>query len=897
MHHVNKQHDMSYSMVVDKQPIQSKPFQKIEPRHIYTWVKDEAVTQCYECKQPFSIVVGRHHCRLCGRIFCHTCSSTFVHIPSYLKSIFPIPKGKEDNIITTFVKDSFSILNPFNIIGGSNEKSKTPNKNSSNKSRSSKILRRSQDISYGGKTIFISSTPINIQQSYEPTVNCNINHIYNNQTQINLQNNYADIEPEDIIENKINDKDKTPGSSPNSAQLFGQYLDTLLDNNEDDTLDPSDSEEMDTSHLKKVRTCTPCHEKLKRLCDLEKQIRVFNLMDLDILFLKKIGLVCKSWNQLSIYYLSRFREIQYYLYDHKYLELDKKLLWINRDYLYGHSVWLLQLIRSIDYRSYNDRSYKLPIIEKIIEKWGKKQKSISCWQLMCTRHCCENLRPEDCICLLDENIKSDSIRKFAIHHMSVASVAELRCYLPTLVHYIRYESMDRSFIVNYLIGRSNEKNGLEIANDLFWLLKVNSETKNIVYKSLYEFHLDNFKRSISPTVLNNILKGEHLMNIINTISVENKPVTAIQRSLVHHINETNISKFACPTKPNLKYTSLVYEKVDKFKSATNPLLLPFTYEITDLANKTNNKKENNTIYSNNTKNSIQNPQKNIGNGVYNYQILYKPEDVRKDMVIMNIIKLMDIVLKEEGLDLHIITYDVKSISADRGIIEMVPDCVTMYTIREKMRFSILNYIIEKNPNENIDTIRRRFMQSCSAYCVITYLLGIGDRHLDNIMITSDGYMFHVDYGYVLGFDPKPMTMPQMRITDDMIDVLGGASSACYHEFKELCNKIYNILRGHVSIFLNLLTLLVEMDPLIDNNTPFTKKILKKEIMDRFIPGETYQEANLQLISHIENSSTYGQYVNDFFHYHAKENTIQKTLNTTVEGTKNILSNLYGFFKK
>src|SRR3972149_6470815 len=121
MHHVNKQHDMSYSMVVDKQqPVQSKPFQKIEPRHIYTWVKDEAVTQCYECKQPFSIVVGRHHCRLCGRIFCHTCSSTFVHIPSYLKSIFPIPKGKEDNIITTFVKDSFSILNPFNIIGGSN---------------------------------------------------------------------------------------------------------------------------------------------------------------------------------------------------------------------------------------------------------------------------------------------------------------------------------------------------------------------------------------------------------------------------------------------------------------------------------------------------------------------------------------------------------------------------------------------------------------------------------------------------------------------------------------------------------------------------------------------------------------------------------------------------------
>ena len=41
--------------------------------------------------------------------------------------------------------------------------------------------------------------------------------------------------------------------------------------------------------------------------------------------------------------------------------------------------------------------------------------------------------------------------------------------------------------------------------------------------------------------------------------------------------------------------------------------------------------------------------------IYNYQILYKPEDVRKDMIIINIIRLMDIILKKEGLDLHIIT--------------------------------------------------------------------------------------------------------------------------------------------------------------------------------------------------------------------------------------------------
>ncbi|KAL5755459.1 hypothetical protein ACOSQ2_020205 [Xanthoceras sorbifolium] len=46
------------------------------------WMPDQSCRVCYECDSQFTIFNRRHHCRLCGRVFCGQCTTNSVPAPS-----------------------------------------------------------------------------------------------------------------------------------------------------------------------------------------------------------------------------------------------------------------------------------------------------------------------------------------------------------------------------------------------------------------------------------------------------------------------------------------------------------------------------------------------------------------------------------------------------------------------------------------------------------------------------------------------------------------------------------------------------------------------------------------------------------------------------------------------
>ncbi|CDS37967.1 phosphatidylinositol 45 bisphosphate 3 kinase [Echinococcus multilocularis] len=214
-----------------------------------------------------------------------------------------------------------------------------------------------------------------------------------------------------------------------------------------------------------------------------------------------------------------------------------------------------------------------------------------------------------------------------------------------------------------------------------------------------------------------------------------------------------------------------------------------------------------------------------------HQLLFKHgDDLRQDMLTLQILKVMDHIWKDEGLNLDLTTYDCLATGDEMGLIEVVRNSQTIMSIQGQRVRSAMQidssqlhkwFLQKKAPplgsEEAYESAIRRFTNSCAGYCVATFVLGIRDRHNDNIMVDDSGRLFHIDFGHILNNKKKKFGITRERVpfvlTSDFACVIARGEEKPYRskgfmDFTRLCEDAYRILRRHSNLLLTLLAMMV-----------------------------------------------------------------------------------------
>jgi len=564
------------------------------------------------------------------------------------------------------------------------------------------------------------------------------------------------------------------------------------------------------SHDTGNRVCDRCYDTI----DLYDKVSVYFdiLKFLTIKDVISLLMTSKSCYMVSQFYVHTFKNIQHKLLMQKMSTYEVNILRLNSQYINGHNRLMSQYIRCFNSIEFLNNP------------------KCSCKNLYCSYKCYGKLVTEDVIQLLYEcNINStmdpdvnlnEDVKKYLLECIENISDEELLLYSNIFAKIVS-RIKEKDIVLDYVVDKAIRNN--TFLYSVFWELERMRSENNLSISQLFTDNIKNRNNNETNLLLGNIME---LYTDFDRIESRENKIDYI-KSLFRN-RELNIVPFG------IKSINIEIGGITTLSSKSKPTILPLK-----CIDKNNN--------------------------LYIKKLLYKNDNIIKDHVICKIIRLMIYFLKKENIiDIDIITYSVLAITNKSGFIEMIHDSITLHDIIHNKKASIVNYIFDNNTNEITSLTRHRYMISLAFYSVITYLLGIGDRHLENIMIHKSGSIFHIDYGYILGDDPK-FVSSAIKINQDMMDALGSRDGEAYKNFIPKCSQIYNALRKHAGIISTMCKLLSD-----DKDIGFEDKIIT-EILKRFDPSEKDIMADVH-IGNLVNSSceSYKSSVNDTLHALAKK---------------------------
>ncbi|XP_022710072.1 phosphatidylinositol 4-phosphate 3-kinase C2 domain-containing subunit alpha-like isoform X2 [Varroa jacobsoni] len=447
--------------------------------------------------------------------------------------------------------------------------------------------------------------------------------------------------------------------------------------------------------------------------------------------------------------------------------------------------------------------------------------------------------------LLLPQFPDSEVRRVAVSWIKYVGSDELCDHLPQLVQALRFEAWEDSPVTWFLLERA--LTSTRVAHQMYWLLRQNEA--NVLSRRRVRLMMSAL-RIISGgafsgliTAQDKLLRGLRTSADALKRTRENDRISCLMNSMRVINDELEQNGPLClPLNPCLEVAGIDVKNCSYFTSNTLPLKVTF---------------------------------KNIEPLAESHEVIFKVgDDLRQDMLVLQMIRIMDKLWLKQGLDLRIITFECVATGKDEGMVEVVREAETLRKIQTEHGLTgsfkdkpIAEWLKKHNGSEaEYERAVENFSLSCAGYCVATYVLGICDRHNDNIMLRPSGHMFHIDFGKFLGDSQMFGSIKRDRVpfvlTSDMVYVINGGDkpSKKFQIFVEKCCEAFNILRASSNVLITLFGLMVSsgIPGLNEDAVQFVQKAL--------MLGKSHAEASVAFTQLVrEASSSMSTQMNFFIH--------------------------------